>query len=405
MPAPETDAPTTPPLDGIRVIELGVLLAGPFAGQVLGDLGAEVIKIESPGAGDPMRDWGQDKPYGKSVWWPICARNKKSVQLNLRSKEGQAALLRLVATADIVVENFRPGTLERWNLGYEQLCEVNPGIILVRVTGYGQTGPYAHRPGYASVGEAMGGLRYVLGYPDRAPARAGISIGDTLTGTLAALGGLAAIHERNRSGKGQVIDCAIYESVLMYMEALIPEYAIGGYIRERTGPILPNIAPSNVYPTADVDLIIAANQDTVFKRLAQAMGRPELADDPRYATHAARGKHQEELDTLIGEWTREWDSVELEAHLDSHAVPVGRINRAPEILADPHIVAREAIISMMHPDFGDFPMPNVFPRFDRTPGTVKWLGPEPGQHTDEVLGEMLGMSAEEISAAQAEIRS
>jgi len=396
------DAATAPPLEGVRVIELGQLLAGPFSGQLLGDLGADVIKVEQPGAGDPMRDWGRDKPYGKSVWWPICSRNKRCVQLNLRSEPGQATLLKLVETADIITENFRPGTLERWNLGYEQLAAVNPGIILVRVSGFGQTGPYAQRPGYASVGEAVGGMRYVIGYPDRAPARAGISIGDTVTGTLAALAALAALRERERSGRGQVIDCAIYESVMAFMEALIPEYAIGGYIRERTGPVLPNIAPSNVYPTADVDLIIAANQDTVFRRLAEAMGRPELADDPRYATHEARGKHQEELDALIADWTKNWPSDELEAHMEEHAIPVGRIYRAPEILADPHIAAREAVLHMEHPVFGDFPMPNVFPRFSRTPGVVKWMGPEAGEHDDEVLGGLLGMSSEQIKAAQAE---
>lgn len=391
----------TVPLEGIRVLELGSLLAGPFAGQLLGDLGAEVIKIEEPGTGDPMREWGRDKPYGKSVWWPIVARNKKSIELNLRSSGGQNAFRELARRADVIIENFRPGTLEKWSLGYEELAALNSRIILVRVSGYGQTGPYSSRPGYASVGEAMGGLRYVIGYPDRPPARAGISIGDTMTGSLAALGALAALNEVQRSGKGQVIDCAIYESVLTFMEALVPEYHVGGYIRERTGAILPNIAPSNVYPTADgIDLVIAANQDTVFRRLATAMGQPELADDPRFATHSARGATQGALDEIIAEWTEGWPADRLEQHCTDHGVPVGRIYRAPEILADPHVLDREAIIWKKHPVFGDFPMPNVFPRLTRTPGVVKWLAPDLGAHNAEVLGGLLAMTDREIEAAQ-----
>ena len=243
--------PTEGPLAGVRVIEAGQLLAGPFCGQLLGDLGAEVIKIEPPGAGDPMRLWGREKPHGQSLWWPVVARNKKSVVLDLRRPEGQEVVRRLVAVSDVLIENFRPGTLERWNLGYDVLAGINPRIVLTRVTGFGQTGPYAPRAGFGSVGEAMGGLRYVLGEPDRPPARAGISIGDSLAATYACIGTLAALQERQRSGRGQIVDSAIYEAVLAMMESLVTEWQVAGYQRERTGAILPNIAPSNVYPTAD----------------------------------------------------------------------------------------------------------------------------------------------------------
>ena len=287
---------TTPlPLDDIRVVELGQLLAGPFCGQLLGDFGAEVIKVEDPTNGDPMRQWGREKPYGKSLWWPVVARNKKSVTANLRTEAGQDLVRRLIARADVLIENFRPGTLERWGLAPEQLWEINPGLIVTRVTGFGQTGPYASRAGYGSIGEAMGGIRYVTGDPDRAPARAGISLGDSLAATFAALGTLVALHQRGRTGRGQVVDSAIYEAVLAMMESLLPEWQIAGYQRERTGTTLPNVSPSNVYPTADGEVVlIAANQDTVFRRLAEVMGRPEPGDrralrDPQRARPAHGG--------------------------------------------------------------------------------------------------------------------
>ncbi len=264
-------------LSDLRVLEMGQLLAGPFCGQLLADFGAEVIKLEQPGEGDPMRQWGREKPHGKSLWWPVVARNKKSVTLNLRTPEGQEIVRDLVRRSDILIENFRPGTMERWNLGYDQLAVINPRLVMVRVTGFGQTGPYASRAGYGAIGEAMGGLRYVGGDPSTQPSRMGISIGDELAAIHACMGALMAIHARERTGRGQVVDSAIYEAVLNMMESLVTEYDAAGYVRERTGPILPNVSPSNVFNTADGKLIlIAANQDTVFRRLAEAMGRPEL---------------------------------------------------------------------------------------------------------------------------------
>ena len=303
---------------------MGQLLAGPFCGQLLADFGAEVIKLEDPARGDPMRQWGREKPHGLSLWWPVIARNKKSVTLNLRHPEGQSLARRLLGTADVLVENFRPGTLERWGLGYDALAERNPGLVLVRVTGFGQDGPYAPRAGYGSIGEAMGGLRYVTGDPSTPPSRSGISIGDSLAGTFAALGALLALHARARTGRGQVVDSAIYEAVLAMMESLVTEYQVAGYTRERTGAILPNVAPSNVYPTADGQLVlVAANQDTVFRRLAAVMARPELADDPRYASHSARGEHQVELDGLIAGWTATLDADRLLAALEEAACRPG----------------------------------------------------------------------------------
>jgi formyl-CoA transferase len=391
------------PLSDIRVIEMGTLLAGPFCGQLLGDFGAEVIKLEPPGDGDPMREWGREKPHGLSLWWPVVARNKKSVTCNLRVAAGQDLAKRLIAKADVLVENFRPGTLERWGMSYDELSAINPGLILIRVTGFGQTGPYSSQPGYGAIGEAMGGLRHISGDPSAPPSRPGISLGDTLAGTYAALGGLVAIHARGRTGKGQVVDSALYEAVLNVMESLIPEYVLGGYTRERTGSILPNVAPSNVYPTRDgLMVLIAGNQDTVFRRLAEAMGRPELGDDPRYATHSARGQHQVELDELIAAWTSTLDAADVEATLIEHAVPTGKIYRAREMLDDPHFAARDAIVTLPHPTFGAFPMQNVMPKLSDTPGAVRWVGPELGQHNDEVYGDLLSLTAEERAALDAD---
>jgi len=391
-----------PPLADLRVLEMGVLLAGPFCGQLLADFGAEVIKIEQPGTGDPMREWGREHSGGQSLWWPVVARNKKSVTLNLRKAEGQALIRRLIESTDIIVENFRPGTLEKWGLSYDEIRAVNPRTILVRVTGFGQDGPYATQPGYGSIGEAMGGLRYVVGDPSTPPSRMGISIGDTLAATFACLGALAALHNRERTGRGQVVDSAIYEAVLAVMESLIPEYAIEGYIRERTGAILPNVAPSNVYPTSDGQmLVIAANQDTVWTRLAEAMGRPELAKDPRFSTHTARGQTQAELDEIISEWTCTLNAEQLCAVLLEHGIPNGRIFRAPEMLKDPHFAARQAIVKLLHPDLGEFPMQNVVPKLSETPGTLRWVGPKLGEHNEEVLGGILGLSTEETDALKA----
>jgi len=386
------------PLADLRVVEMGVLLAGPFCGQLLADFGAEVIKIEQPGSGDPMREWGREKSHGKSLWWPVVARNKKSVTLNLREAEGQELARALIARADVLVENFRPGTLERWGLGPEALHAADPRLVVARVTGFGQTGPYASQAGYGAIGEAMGGLRYVVGDPGSPPSRMGISIGDSLAATYAALGVLMALHHRSASGRGQVVDSSIYESVLAMMESLVPEYQVGGYVRERTGAILPNVSPSNVYPTADgAMLLIAANQDTVFRRLAQAMQRPELADDPRYATHSARGEHQNALDDLIADWTRSQAAEPLRALLVEHGVPVGKIYRAPEMLEDPHFAARQSIVRVPHPQWGEIAMQNAAPKLSETPGRVVSAGPELGQHNEEVYGELLGLSSGQIA--------
>jgi len=390
------------PLDDLRVIELGALVAGPFCGQLLGDFGAEVIKIEDPGVGDPMRQWGQEKPYGTSLWWPVVARNKKSITANLRTAEGQELVRKLVSQADVLIENFRPGTLEKWGLSPESLWEINPRLIITRITGFGQTGPYARRAGYGSIGEAMGGIRYVTGEPDRPPSRAGVSLGDSLAAMFATLGTLVALHQRHRSGRGQVVDSAIYEAVLGMMESLIPEWQIAGYERQRTGPTLPNVSPSNVYPTSDGEMIlIAANQDTVFRRLAAVMGRADLTEDPRYATHGARGGTMNELDGIIAEWSSKIVADELLEMLHAGGVPAGRIFRAKDMFADPQFAAREAIVTLTHPELGEFAMHNVFPRLSATPGRVRHVGPTLGEHNQEIYQGLLGLSDAEVSSLAA----
>ena len=387
------------PLDDLRVVELGSLLAGPFCGQLLGDFGAEIIKVEDPGVGDPMRQWGREKPYGTSLWWPVVARNKKSVTANMRTEQGQDLVRQLLSSADVLIENFRPGTLERWGLSPEELWKTNPRLIVTRVTGFGQTGPYAKQAGYGSIGEAMGGIRYVTGEPDRPPARAGISLGDSLAAMFAAVGTLVAVHQRERSGKGQVVDSAIYEAVLGLMESLLPEWQIAGYARQRTGATLPNVSPSNVYPTSDGEMVlVAANQDTVFRRLAEVMGRQDLAADERYATHGARGAHMEELDQIIALWTTTKAADELLELLHAGGVPAGRIFRAKDMFADPHFAAREAIVRLAHPDFGEFAMQNVFPRLSETPGAVRHLGPTLGEHNKEIYQGLLGLDDDALSS-------
>ena len=390
------------PLGDLRVIELGTLLAGPFCGQLLGDMGAEVIKVEPPKQGDPLRVWGREKAHGKSLWWPVVARNKKSITLDLRQPEGQRLLHELVAKADFLLENFRPGTLEKWGCGYAELEKVNPRLIMIRVSGFGQTGPYARRAGFGAIGEAMGGLRYVVGDPEKPPSRMGISIGDSLAATFACFGALSALHYREVTGRGQVVDSAIYEAVLNMMESLITEYDKAGYIRERSGAILPNIAPSNVYPTSDGSMVlIAANQDTVFQRLTVAMGRPELAQQPEYSTHAARGTRQAELDALIDAWTRTKACEELLDLMEEFGVPAGLIYRAPEMLEDPHFKARDAIVTVPHPDLGELKMQNVAPKLSHTPGRVRSPSPTLGQHNDEIYRGMLGLSAERYAQLKA----
>jgi formyl-CoA transferase len=389
-------------LSGLRVIELGTLLAGPFCGQLLGDMGAEVIKIEPPGQGDPLRVWGQETVGGKSLWWPVVARNKKAITLDLRVAEGQALLRELVGKTDFLLENFRPGTMEKWGLGWKELSAINPRLIMIRVSGYGQTGPYASRAGFGSIGEAMGGLRYVVGDPATPPSRMGISIGDSLAATYACLGALAALHHREQTGLGQVVDSAIYEAVLAMMESLVTEYDKAGRVRERTGAILPNVAPSNVYPTSDGHLVlIAANQDTVFARLCTAMNQPQMASDPRYLTHRTRGAHQAELDERIAAWTRTQTRDELLALMETHGVPAGLIYRAPEMLADPHFQARQAIVEVPHPDFGTLKMQNVAPRLSVTPGSIRSPSPQIGEHNDEVYLQLLGLAPERYAALRA----
>ncbi|MSO97208.1 MAG: CoA transferase [Rhodospirillaceae bacterium] len=388
------------PLTGLRMIEMGQLLAGPFCGQLMADFGCEVIKIEQPKVGDPLREWGREKAAGKSLWWPIVARNKKSITLNARVPEGQEIIKKLVGKSDFLLENFRPTTMEKWKLGYEDLAKINPGIIMIRVSGYGQTGPYSHKAGFAAVGEAMGGLRYVVGDPSTPPSRVGISLGDTAAATYACMGALMALHHRHVTGRGQVVDSAIYESVLQLMESLITEYDKVGYIRERTGSTLPNVAPSNVYPAKDGDFIIAANQDTVFKRLTEAMGQPELSSDAKYATHTARGVRQKELDDIIGVWTKTKTVKELEDLMDKAGVPSGLIYRAPEMLQDAHFKAREAIVEIADKSLGKLKMQNTFPKLSSTPGKVRWTGPDLGEHNDDVYKDLLGMDDKTIKDYQ-----
>ena len=380
-------------LSDLRTIELGQLIAGPFCGQLMADHGCEVIKVEPPKVGDAMRAWGRTDP----LWWPVVARNKKCITLNLREEAGQAILKELVRDADFLLENFRPGTMERWHLGYDQLSAINQGLIMIRVSGYGQTGPYSPRAGYGGIGEAMGGLRNLSGDPSAPPSRVGISIGDSLAATFACLGAMMALHHRERTGLGQVVDSAIYEAVLAMMESLIPEYTETGFIRERTGSVLPKVAPSNVYPTSDGDVLIGANQDSVFKRLCAAMERPDMAGDDRYATHKGRGENQAELDDIIADWTRELSTDDVLKAMEEHGIPAGKIFKAPDMLADPHFAARDAIIEVAHERYKDLKMQNVFPKLSATPGGVAWAGPDLGQHNNEVYGGLLGMSAGDMA--------
>jgi crotonobetainyl-CoA:carnitine CoA-transferase CaiB-like acyl-CoA transferase len=387
-------------LDGIRVIELGQLIAGPFCGQLLGDMGAEVIKVEPPGQGDPMRNWGRGDD---KLWWEVVSRNKKAISANLRVAQGQELIRKLAAKADILIENFKPGTIEKWGIGPSALHAINPRLIIVRVSGYGQTGPYSARAGFGGIGEAMGGWRYFVGDPDRAPSRMGVSIGDTLAATYGCMGALAALHAREKTGKGQVVDSALYEAVLQVMESVVPEYHWSGYIRERSGSVLPGIAPSNVYRCKDGDYLIGANQDAVWARLANAMGEPELAQDPRYADHVARGKNQAELDQRIESWTKRLTVAEIEALMIAHSIPAGKMYRAPEMLEDPHFEAREAIIGVETERWGTLKMQNVFPKLSATPSSVRSPAPSKiGQHNAEIYGDLLGMDLARIAELAAQ---
>ena len=397
----QTPIAPTGALADLRVLELGTLIAGPFCGQLLGDMGAEVIKIEAPGQGDPMRTWGPQKRGEPSVWWPVIGRNKKAITLDLRQPEGQRLFKELARKSDVIIENFRPGTLEKWNCGWTNLSELNLRLIMARVSGFGQTGPYSQRAGYGGIGEAMGGLRYIVGEPDRPPSRVGISIGDSLAGVHACMGILAALHHRERTGVGQIVDAAIYESVLNMMESLVTEYDQLGHVRERSGAILPRIAPSNVYPTRDGIVMIGANQDTVFARLCTAMQTPALSGDARYRDHVARGTHQLELDAIIAQWTSTLGTRELLELLEKHGVPSGLIYRTADMLDDPHFAAREAIVSTSHPRFGTLRMQNVAPRLSATPSSIRTPAPEIGQHNDEIYRELLGMEPTAIATYRA----
>ena len=386
-------------LKGLRVVELGQLLAGPFCGQLLGDMGAEVIKVEPPGAGDPMRVWGQGE---EKVQWEVIARNKKSVSANLRIPEGQALVRQLIGKADILIENFKPGTMEKWGFSPEALLAEHPGLIIARMSGYGQTGPYSDRAGFGGIGEAMGGWRYIVGEPDRSPSRMGISIGDTLTATYGCMGVLAALHHRSVTGHGQVIDAALYESVLQVMEGLVPEYDHSGFIRERSGSILPGIAPSNVYICKDGEYMIGANKDSLWQRLAEAMGMPDLGTDPRFATHLARGHNQFELDGIINAWAATLTVDEVDALMIAYSIPAGRVYRAPEMLEDPHFQAREAIIEVETERYGKLKMQGAFPKMSATPSSVRSPAPSiVGQHNAEIYGGLLGMDIAELDRLKA----
>ena len=375
-----TPPPRSGPLAGIKVLELGNFIAGPFAGQLFGDYGADVIKIEAPD-GDPMRHWGVCVD-GESLWWPIISRNKQSVIADLRDADDLAMVQRLASECDVVLENFRPGVLARFGLDHATLSAANPGVIVTHVSGFGQTGPRSSEAGFGSIGEAVGGIRHTTGDPDRPPARCGISLGDSLAAMFAVIGTLAALHERASSGKGQEVDVAIYEAVAALMESSMVDYDVAGVIRNRSGGTLPGVAPANAYPTRDgSEVLIAGNADTVFVRLCEAMGRPELATDDRYATHAARGANERELDELVAEWTQTIDSDELLELLRAHTVPAGRVYTAPDMLTDPHFLAREMVQRHLSRSGVDTPMLGVVPKFSRTPGSIDDVGPTLGEHT------------------------
>lgn len=383
-------------LAGVKVLELGTLIAGPYASALLAQFGADVIKVEAPKGGDPLRNW-RKLHEGTSLWWYAQSRNKKSVTLDLKSPEAQEIIRKLAAEADVVIENFRPGTLEKWGIGWEQLSEVNPKLIMLRVSGYGQTGPYSQRPGFAAIAECMGGLRYVTGYQDRAPVRVGVSLGDTLASLYGVVGVLMALHHlKANGGQGQFIDVALSEAVLAVMESLIPEYAMTGHIRERSGAALPGIVPSNTYLCGDGRyVVIAGNGDGIFKRLMSAIGRDDLAVDPELEHNEGRVRHTEMLDNAIGEWAGRHDLETILSTLDGASVPCGRIYTAEDICNDAHFRAREMIQNFQLPDGQPIELPGIVPKLSATPGKTKWLGPKLGQHTKEVL-ESIGVTPEQL---------
>ncbi|MBU8917608.1 CoA transferase [Bacillus sp. FJAT-29953] len=390
-------------LEGLRVLEMGQLIAGPFASRLLAEFGAEVIKVEPPAKGDPIRTW-RVMENGTSLWWYVQSRNKKSITIDLKHHEGQELIRGLVKEIDILIENFRPGTLEKWGLGYEELKKINPGLVMIRVSGYGQDGPYKDKPGFGSIGEAMGGLRYITGYPDRPPVRVGVSLGDSLSSLYAVIGALMAVYHRdvNGTGEGQVIDVALYESVFSLMESVLPEYGRAGLIRERSGSMLPGITPSNTYVCSDgTYIVIGANGDAIFKRLMYAMGREDLAEDARFENNAKRSEHDAFLDGLIEEWTKSLPFEVVKECLDKAGVPAGSIYSVEDIVNDPHYQARKMIQEVAVDGLGMLKMPGIVPKMSETPGEIQWAGPDLGQHTDDVLGGKLGMTEEQIKDLKA----
>jgi formyl-CoA transferase len=375
------------PLAGVKVLEMGTLIAGPFCGRILAEFGAEVVKIEAPDGGDPLRSW-RHLHEGTSLWWFAQARNKKSVALNLKAPEGQDIVRKLATDADIVVENFRPGTLESWGIGWPQLSALNPGLVMVRLSGYGQTGPYSDRPGFGSIGEAMGGLRHLTGEPDRAPVRTGVSIGDSIAALYGAIGALMALRHREvNGGQGQVVDVALYEAVFAMMESLLPEYDVAGLVRGRTGASLPGIVPSNTYATRDGGwLVIGANNDSIFRRMMRAIGHADLADDPDLATNAGRVPHTGRIDRVIGDWAGSLDLDAALAVLNDAEVPAGRIYDIADIARDPQYLARGMIQGFPLPGGGSVKLPGIVPKLAATPGGTDWIGPPLGAHTREILG-------------------
>ena len=378
-------ATKTPPLKGIKVIELGTLIAAPFCSRILAEFGAEVIKIESPEGGDQLRQWR--KMYdGTSLWWYVQSRNKKSLTLNLRSAEGQEIVRKLAQEADIVIENFRPGALEKWNIGWEQLSAINPRLIMVRLSGYGQTGPDRDKPGFGVIGESMGGLRYVTGYADRPPVRLGVSIGDSIAALYGVIGAMMALQHRHASGRGQMVDVALYEAVFSMMESLVPEFDVLGFVRERAGNALPGIVPSNTYPTKDGKfVIIGANNDAIFKRLMNAMGRSDLANDAQLATNAGRVPRTAEIDAAIGAWTVAHALEVVLKALDGVDVPAAKVYDVADIVSDAQYLARDMIEQHQLPDGKPVKLPGIVPKLSDTPGATEWIGPKLGEHTEEIL--------------------
>ena len=389
-------------LEGLKVVEMGQLIAGPFAGKTLAEFGADVIKIEPPGTGDPLRNWRLIKE-GTSVWWQVQSRNKRSLALDLRSAEGQEIAKKLIAEADVLIENFRPGTLEGWGLSYEALSQLNPGLIMLRISGYGQTGPYRDLPGFGAIGEAMGGLRHLTGEPGRVPVRCGISIGDTLAALHGVIGVLTALHHRNatggrKAGKGQVIDVALHEAVFNVMESLVPEYSAFGAVREPAGSALPGIAPSNAYRCGDGGVVlVAGNGDSIFKRLMSAIGRDDLGQDPALADNAGRVQRVAELDAAIEAWTLQHPTAHVLAVLGEAKVPAGRAYTAKDIVEDPHYRARGMILKQRTRDGYEVEVPGIVPKLLGTPGSVRSSAPGIGDDTDAVLGE-IGLSSQDIAA-------